>query len=150
MTKIFAKYKYSIPWLFYFIIPKRDRPCSLTLQPHHYVCESDSPFDNRSFVKLHKKQGGAHNFSSIESRMHTISTWLVFLSFLVCTLQRLYREMCFDLLGPLSIVFYNFGVYNNVSAASNLGSDGSNNTTWFVCFCFDCCYYYCSPLVSKS
>ena len=43
--------------------------------------------------------------------------------------------MCFDLLGPLSIVFYNFGVYNNVSAASNLGSDGGSNTTYYY-------YYY--------
>ena len=43
--------------------------------------------------------------------------------------------MCFDLLGPLSIVFYNFGVCNNVSAASNLGSDGGSNTTYYY-------YYY--------
>ena len=64
---------------------------------------------------------------------------LVGLSFFLglYTLQRLYREMCFDLLGPLSIVFYNFGVYNNVSAASNLGSDGGSNTTYYYFY-----YYY--------
>ena len=95
------------------------------------MCESDSPFDNRSFVKLHKKQGGAHNFSSIESRMHTISTWLVFLSFLVCTHYRDFIGRCASIFLGLLVVFYNFGVYNNVSAASNLGSDGGSNTTYY-------------------
>ena len=83
------------------------------------------------FCEASQEGVGAHNFSSIESRMHTISTWLVFLSFLVCTLQRLYREMCFDLLGPLSSLLQLLCVYNNVSAASNLGSDGGSNNTYY-------------------
>ena len=91
-----------------FIIPKRDRPCSLTLQPHHYVCESDSPFDNRSFVKLHKKEAlttsAAQNPACTPSQLG----WSFFLSWSVH-----YRDFigrCASIFLGLLVVFYNFCV----------------------------------------